>query len=121
MEDTPENRAAQADRYLAAVPPAEMMADMADKVANSLPPDVRAEFKEVMTDAAVRQELIDGTRAALVKVFTADELQALADFYNTPVAKSAMAKMGIYMTELMPTIQRIMMENIVRLNELKNK
>lgn len=117
LEDTPENRYAQAERYLEAVPPAEMMADMADKVAKTLPIEMRADFKEVMTDTAARGEIADATRKALVKVFSADELKALADFYATPVAKSAMRKMGNYMAELMPTIQRIMIEDLKRLKE----
>jgi hypothetical protein len=43
-------------------------------------------------------------RAAMMKTFTADELTALADFYSSAVGKSAMAKMGDYMSELMPVM-----------------
>jgi hypothetical protein len=42
---------------------------------------------------------------AMVKHFTTDELKALADFYGSPVGKSAMQKFGAYMAEVMPAIQ----------------
>jgi len=38
----------------------------------------------------------------MIKNFTADELKALADFYGSPVGKSAMAKFGNYMADVMP-------------------
>lgn len=42
----------------------------------------------------------------LVKYFTTDELKALADFYGSPVGKSAMQKFPSYMAALMPTLER---------------
>jgi hypothetical protein len=42
---------------------------------------------------------------AMVKHFTADELKALADFYGSPVGKSAMNKIGVYTADIMPAIQ----------------
>lgn len=42
---------------------------------------------------------------AMVKNFTADELKALADFYGSPVGKSAMKKFGVYQADVMPNIQ----------------
>jgi hypothetical protein len=39
---------------------------------------------------------------AMVKNFTADELNALADFYGSPVGKSAMAKFPGYLGDVMP-------------------
>jgi hypothetical protein len=42
----------------------------------------------------------------MVKIFTAQELNALADFYGSPVGKSAMGKFGIYMAEVMPALQQ---------------
>ena len=38
----------------------------------------------------------------MVKTFSADEFKALADFYGSDVGRSAMAKMGTYMSEVMP-------------------
>ena len=47
---------------------------------------------------------------SLVKHFTAEELKALADFYGSPVGKSAMSKMGDYTADLMPVIQAQVMK-----------
>jgi len=44
-------------------------------------------------------------KESMVKNFTADELKALADFYGSPVGKSAMKKFGAYMADVMPSIQ----------------
>jgi hypothetical protein len=41
---------------------------------------------------------------AMVKNFTADELNALADFYGSPIGKSAMAKFPSYMGDVMPGV-----------------
>lgn len=41
---------------------------------------------------------------AMVKNFTADELNALADFYGSPAGKSAMAKFPKYMADAMPPV-----------------
>jgi hypothetical protein len=42
---------------------------------------------------------------SMIKHFTANELKALADFYGSPVGKSAMLKFGAYMADAMPAIQ----------------
>jgi hypothetical protein len=47
---------------------------------------------------------------AMVKHFTTEELKALADFYGSPVGKSAMQKFGAYMADLMPTMQAEIMK-----------
>ena len=49
-------------------------------------------------------------KKSLIKHFTADELKALADFYGSPVGKSAMKKFGAYMADVMPAIQTEMMK-----------
>jgi hypothetical protein len=105
MDDTPENRVAQADRYAAASPIKDMMQDMAENAAMTLPADQRQEFKDMMTknlDIAVLEKAM---KSAMVKYFTADELKALADFYGSAVGKSATKKLGAYMAELLPTVQ----------------
>jgi hypothetical protein len=106
LEDTPENRAAQADRYFAAMPPENLVNDMVANMSSRMPEDRRGAFVELMTKhldlAKVRSIMRDG----MTKHFTADELSALADFYGSPLGKSATAKFGTYMTETMPAIQK---------------
>ncbi len=50
------------------------------------------------------QMFSEAMQAAMVKHFTAAELNALADFYGSPVGKSAMAKFPAYMGDLTPLI-----------------
>jgi len=103
--DTPETRLREAQRYLEAVPPKTLFDDMADRMAANVPPEQRAQFKTMMTSQLDIPALTKAMTDAMVKHFTTDELKALADFYGSPVGKSAMQKFGGYMADLMPTIQ----------------
>jgi len=47
---------------------------------------------------------------ALVKYFSANELEVLANFYSNPDAKTAMAKMNLYTTEILPVLQAEMLK-----------
>jgi hypothetical protein len=110
MEDTPENRAAQVDRYLKAIPPETVLADVAEKVAKTLPPEQRQAYVTMLTKHMNMERFTQAMRAALIKWFTADEDQAMAEFYASPNGKSIMKKMGDYMAELMPTMQEELMK-----------
>lgn len=105
IEDTPANRAAQADRYLAAMPVSEMIESLAEQMAP--PGDVkqRRQFVEAMTADLDIEKVARIMREALVRVYTADELSALADFYSSPAGRSATRKMGNYLAEVMPRLQ----------------
>jgi hypothetical protein len=115
--DTPETRRHEAERYLQATPPKALFEDMADKMAANLPPDQRDQFKQMMTSqldiAALTKAMID----AMVKHFTTEELKALADFYGSPVGKSAMQKFGAYMADIMPTMEAEIMKAQAKLNQ----
>ena len=110
IADTPENRREQATRYLAATPPKEMMAEMAKSVTANLPASQKDSVLQMFTTGLDMDALTKAMNDSLVKTFTAEELKALADFYSSPVGKSAMSKMGAYMTDLMPTMQAQMMK-----------
>ena len=81
LEDSPQNREHQAE---------------------TLPEEQRDQFKALMTKHLDLGRVTAAIKAAMIKTFTADELKALADFYGSDVGKSAMAKMGTYMSEVMP-------------------
>jgi len=102
LDDTPANRAAQADNYLRAVPPQSLMKDITAKMAATMPESQRATFVTVMSKNLDVGALADLMRTAMIKNFTADELKALADFYGSQVGQSAMAKMGNYMADATP-------------------
>jgi len=61
--------------------------------------------------------LTQAMKDSMVKIFTADELKALADFYSSKEGKSAMKKMGTYMAELMPIIQDETRKAVSKLRE----
>src|SRR5438552_2273979 len=115
--DTPETRRREAERYLQVSPPKAMFEDMADKMAANLPPDQREQFKRVMTTQLDMAALTKAMMDAMVKTFTTDELKALADFYGSPVGKSAMQKFGTYMADIMPVLQAEIIKASAKLNQ----
>jgi hypothetical protein len=44
-------------------------------------------------------------------------LKALADFYGSPVGKSAMQKFGAYMTDIMPVVQAEIMKAAAKMKQ----
>jgi hypothetical protein len=115
--DTPETRRREAERYLQATPPKAMFEDMADKMAMNIPPAEREKFKQMLTSQLDIAALTKAMTDAMVKHFTTDELKALADFYGSPVGKSAMQKFGVYMADLMPTIQAEIIKAQAKVNK----
>ena len=115
--DSPETRRHEAERYLQANPPKAVFADMADKMAANLPPDQREQFKRVMTTQLDVAALTKAMTDAMVKEFTTEELKALADFYSSPVGKSAMQKFGAYMADIMPAMQAEILKASAKLNQ----
>ena len=63
--------------------------------------------------AALTKAMID----SMVKHFTTEELKALADFYGSPVGKSAMQKFGAYMADIMPAMEAEIMKAQAKLNQ----
>ncbi|MBT0654319.1 DUF2059 domain-containing protein [Geomobilimonas luticola] len=121
VQDTAENRTREADRYLSVSSPREMFQDVAEQLALNLPPEQREQFKDILTRHLDIEAVTKSMKDSMVKVFTADELAALADFYGSPVGISAMKKMGVYMGELMPVIQAEALKAIAKANrEMKD-
>ena len=110
LDDTPPNREQEAARYLQVTPPKEMMSDMAEQMAKNMPQDQRDAFKALLMKHLDMNALTKAIKDAMVKNFTADELKALADFYGSPVGKSAMKKFGTYMADVMPSVQAEVMK-----------
>ena len=105
LEDTQTNRENEAELYLKTTPPTDMMKDAAEKIAMNMPPDRRSEFMDLFIKYLDILAVTKAIKDSMVKHFTADELKALADFYGSPVGKSAMNKFGAYMADAMPLIQ----------------
>ena len=115
--DTAETRRKEAERYLQVSPPKALFEDMADKMAATLPADQREQFKKVMTTQVDIAALSKAMTDAMVKNFTTEELKALADFYGSPIGKSAMQKFGAYMADIMPVVQAEIMKAAAKMNK----
>jgi hypothetical protein len=112
--DSPKLRTEAADRYLKVVPMEEMLNNTFSALAKKEPPEQREKFIAQMHSLVRVKKLERISRDAMVKVFTADELNALANFYGSKEGKSAMKKFGDYMALVMPAVRqevrRAMME-----------
>ena len=67
---------------------------------------------DVITEAMV---------ASMLKHFTADELAAIADLYESPVGQSAMSKMAVYMADVMPVIEAEVMRAVDEFQKKKSE
>jgi hypothetical protein len=103
-EDSPAAREAGVDRYMNAVPTSRMMEDTYTEMSKQLPPEQRAWFISNMRRVAKVETIERLAKASMIKHFTADELNALADFYSSKHGASAMAKFGAYMADVMPPL-----------------
>jgi hypothetical protein len=119
LDDTPENRMAQAERYSNVMPLGELLNDLAQQFAQQLPPEEQEHFIDLMTKHLDIDSLQKSVNEVMVKHFTAEELSALADFYGSSVGKSAMKKFGEYMADAMPVIQAEMVNAMSKAQQEK--
>jgi len=72
--------------------------------------------------ATVRADVLERiARESMVKTFTTDELNALANFYGSQHGASAMKKFGVYMGQVMPAIQQEIQRAIQQRNPQQKK
>jgi hypothetical protein len=105
LSDTPENRAKVVDEYLSLVPTKDLVNDMTERLAATVPEDKREAFKSMLTKHFDLDALLAAQKQSLAKIFTVGELKAMIAYYSTPEGKSSMKKMGAYMADLMPVVQ----------------
>ena len=122
IKDTIKNRKLEANRYLAVMSPKDMFNDMVQKMSAQMPVKEQQIFDGLMTKHIDLDKMTSIIRDSMVKTFTAEELQALANFYGSPVGRSAMKKFGQYMADAMPQIQSLMMDAFKKAKaEMENK
>jgi len=105
-QDTQERRQAAVDRYLRAVPMAKMMEDTYSELAKQVPSETRNEFVNAMRKLVSVDKIEGIARQAMLKTFTTNELNALADFYSSEHGSSAMRKFGAYTADIMPPLMQ---------------
>ena len=104
-EDTEENRRNEVERYFSAFPVDQLISELTESRMQTMPPGQKEFFKQVMKDH-FNVDLINQTmKDAMVREMTVEEISALADFYEQPVAKSALRKSSFILSELMPVIR----------------
>ncbi len=118
LDDTPQNREQEAARYMKAAPVQTMMHDLINKLASSVIPNERDAFLNAVKNVDLAP-VSEAMHKEMVKEFTADELKALADFFGSPAGNSAMAKMGLYMSHVVPVAMGQIRAELVKLQKEK--
>ena len=113
--DSGAERLAAAKRYVSVAQIGKITEDTVTELAREIPTEQRKKFLDFM-HRAVRPEVLEqAAMESMVKVFTAEELNALADFFGSPIGQSAMSKFGLYMANVMPVIQQEMFRALQQL------
>jgi len=105
-QDTMDTRQVAMQRYLRAVPMAKVMEDTYAEMAKQVPPEKRTEFIAAMRKVVRVDKIEEIAKRSMLKTFTTDELNALADFYSSKDGASAMKKLGVYMGDIMPPLMQ---------------
>lgn len=105
-QDTMDTRQVAMQRYLRAVPMAKVMEDSYAEMAKQVPPEKRTEFIAAMRKVVRVDKIEEIAKRSMLKTFTTDELNALADFYSSKDGASAMKKLGVYMGDIMPPLMQ---------------
>ena len=93
-----------------------MLNDTIAAISKKIPETKKAEFIAFMKKVIDINKLENFNLDMLVKHFTAQELNALANFYGSPVGRSIMGKLGRYMGDIQPIIQREISQALEQVN-----
>jgi hypothetical protein len=108
-EDIAERRAA-AERYEAIAGIERMLSDTHESLAEQLPEEKRARFIQLMDEMVDSERLRMIALDAMVTHFTAEELNALADFYGSDVGQSILGKFGAYNADVTPQVMQAVLD-----------
>ena len=84
LSDTPENRAKVVDEYLRAIPVKDLLNDMTEKLAATVPRNNREAFKSMLTKHFDLDALVAAEKQSLAKIFTVGELRAMIAYQALP-------------------------------------
>lgn len=87
--------------------------DALDIASESFPEEERAKFKAGMRKAIKYDQLEEESIAAMAKLFTAAELQAMVNFYGSPEGRAVAAKTDDYMRALEPVMTRMLDQALI--------
>lgn len=103
--DSVELRTVAAERHIKAVPMDKIINDAFLEMANQLPEEKREGFIKDMYKIVRIDYMTNVSKDAMIKVFTADEINAMTDFYSSKEGISIVNKFGAYMGYVTPAIQ----------------
>ena len=106
MPDTFGNRVAAAQVYLEVFPIKSMIDDSIIESSRNISEGDRAKFIQFMQKSLNIRSLEQVMVANFARHFTVQEIQALVNFYGSEIGVSIMKKMGPYMADVMPSVQR---------------
>lgn len=117
--DTPESRRQAAERYAGTQDLQQMITSAVDSLGAAMPPERQSDFRRLMLEhldiGFIRELMV----AAMTRHFTTAELNGLADFYGSEVGRSAMAKYGAYMGDVIPIVNAEMNRAFAQLQSRK--
>lgn len=93
-----------AKNYLKVVPIESLMNEMTREMLKRAPEDQKAFITDALSSVD-RKKIEKATVDAMVKHFTAKEINALANFYKSPEGRSVMKKFPAMQADMMPVIQ----------------
>ncbi|MGE4398135.1 MAG: DUF2059 domain-containing protein [Campylobacterales bacterium] len=117
IEDTYENRAKEAARYLEAMHIKSMLVDAIEQNVNSKTKNdaEKKQTKELMKKYINSDEIVSEMKEVMIKHYTADELSAMSDFYATPVGQSIVKKQTAASADMMAKMRIIILKMMVKI------
>jgi hypothetical protein len=110
--DNEENRNAAAERYLQTFELTEMYERLAAGMVGKLPSQAKQILEAVL--AGTDQTILDNAmKESLVRVYTADELNALAAFYGTGIGKEISQKQDKFFAQMMPILVQALLRQVL--------
>jgi len=104
--DSTAARRAAAQRYVSTIPSESVFDEMITTLAQQVPSDRRDEFVALMRKLVPIDAMQAVTIETMSRHFTVEEIEAMTRFQGSPEGKAIMGKLGAYMGELMPQVQR---------------
>ena len=104
--DSTTARRAAAQRYVSTIPSESVFDEMITTLAQQVPSNRRDEFVALMRKLVPTDAMQAVTIETMSRHFTVDEIEAMTRFQGSAEGKAIMGKLGAYMGELMPQVQR---------------
>jgi len=104
--DTTAARRAAAQRYVSTIPSESVFDEMVTTLSQQVPLNRREEFVALMRKLVPIDAMQTVTIETMSRHFTVEEIEAMTRFQGSPEGRAIMGKLGSYMGELMPQIQR---------------